>query len=253
MARPRIIPALLVKDGALVKTVRFRNPSYVGDPMNAVKIFNEKQADELVVLDITATLQGRPPDFDFLSQLTSECFMPLCYGGGVGSLKVIEDLLALGIEKVSINSAACDRPDFLASACREFGSSTIVASIDVGRDFWGRLKSYSRGGRKAAGPALEAAQRAADVGAGELLLTSIERDGTGRGYDLDLVGAVATAVPVPVIACGGAGSLEHCRQALQRGASAVAAGSLFVYYGPNRAVLINYPDEQQIAALAPRP
>jgi cyclase len=251
MRRPRVIPVLLLKNGGLVKTVRFRNPSYVGDPMNAVKIFNEKECDELIVLDITATPQARPPDLAYLSQLATECFMPLCYGGGVATLKTVESLMALGIEKIAINSAACERPDFVAEAAREFGSSTIVVSIDVGRDFWGRRRTYSHAGRKPHAGVEDASRRAAENGAGELLVTSIERDGTYLGYDLDLIAEVAAAVPVPVIACGGAGGLDDFRRAFERGASAVAAGSLFVYYGPNRAVLINYPHEREITALAP--
>lgn len=253
MARPRVIPVLLLKDGGLVKTVKFRNPSYVGDPINAVKIFNEKEVDEIVVLDITASMEGRSPDLGAVAELASECFMPLCYGGGVASLETVNALLALGVEKVAINSWACERPGFIAEAAKEFGSSTIVVSIDVRRSFWGGPKAYSHGARKAFRPVLEAARLAAENGAGELLLTSIERDGTYLGYDLELIETVAAAVPVPVIACGGAGRLEDFRAALNHGASAVAAGSLFVYYGVNRAVLINYPTEREIVGLIPAP
>jgi cyclase len=244
----RAIPVLLLGEAGLVKTTRFRSPVYVGDPINAVRIFNEKEVDEIVLLDICATPEGRPPQFDKVRQIAGECFMPLCYGGGVGSLEDVEKLVGSGVEKVSINSRAVDDPAFVRAAADRFASSTIVVSIDVRQGWWGRKSVWTRGGRHGSGrDPIAFAKQMEDLGAGELLLTSIDRDGTMRGYDLDLIRAVADAVTVPVVACGGAGSVQDLHRAIGAHASASAAGSLFVFHGRHRAVLISYPAPDELA------
>lgn len=243
MGRARIIPCLLLKGGGLVKTVRFKSPTYVGDPRNAIKIFNEKEVDELVVLDIAATPAAKPPDFALISELTSECFMPMAYGGGVASLGEVERLLKIGVEKVSLNTAACENPALVSEAAKAFGSQSIVVSIDVKKNESGQPTVFTRAGTRDLGidPA-GFAKAMENAGAGEILLTSVDRDGTMTGYDLDLVRRVSEIVTIPVIACGGAGSTEDLASAIREGgASAAAAGSIFVFHGKLRAVLINYP------------
>ena len=247
MLQTRAIPCLLLKGRGFVKTVQFKDAKYLGDPINIVKLFNDKEADELIVLDITATVERRPPPFEFLANLTSECFMPLCYGGGIRSVDHIRTLLSIGIEKVSINTAALENPELISRAADAFGSQAIVASIDVRKDWLGKSKVFTNSGRKKT--SLDPTTFAKEMekrGAGEILLTSIDRDGTMKGYDLELIRSVTSRVGVPVVACGGAGNTEHLAQAIEAGASAVAAGSLFVYVGPHRAVLINYPTTAEL-------
>jgi cyclase len=245
----RVIPCLLLRGQGLVKTVKFKNPVYIGDPTNAVRIFNDKEVDELVFLDITASREDRGPQFELLARMTSECFMPLCYGGGIRTIGEMRKLFALGIEKVAINTAAVERPAFVREAAEQFGSSSIVVSIDVKRRMLGRYEVVAMGAQRRTGA--EPATWAADMereGAGEILLTSVDRDGTMTGYDLELTRAVTSAVGIPVIACGGAGSLTDLGKAISEGgASAVAAGSLFVFHGPHRAVLITYPSQAELA------
>ena len=251
MLRPRIIPCLLLRGGAaLVKTEKFRDPRYVGDPLNAIRIFNEKEVDELVLLDITATAEGREPDCARPAELAGECFMPAAYGGGLNSLDVIGRVLAAGFEKVVLGTAACADPELVRAAAREFGSQSIVVCIDVKRNWRGQARAVCRNARQDCGlDAVAYARRMAELGAGELLLQAVDRDGTMRGYDLDLVREVAAGVVVPVIAAGGAGSHADLRAALDAGASSAAAGSIFVYYGPHRAVLISYPDPEEVEKL----
>lgn len=246
--RHRVIPVLLLRGVGLVKTHKFKDPKYVGDPINAVRIFNEKEVDELVFLDIEATLGGRGPNLDVLRSIASECFMPLCYGGGVRDLGTIEQILKAGVEKVSLNTALLDQPSMVREAARIHGSSTIVASIDFKCGFFGRAECCTRAGRHGTGLSpVELAKRAEDLGVGEILLNSIDRDGTLSGYDLEMIQKVAAAVTVPVIACGGAGSLIHFRSAIHEAhASAVAAGAFFVFHGKHRAVLITYPAQAQL-------
>lgn len=251
MMRPRIIPCLLLQSRGFVKTRRFRDPVYLGDPINIVKIFNDKEADEMVILDIGATPNGRPPAFDFLRQIATECFMPLSYGGGVRSVEDARRLFRAGFEKVCVNSLATDNPAAMKEIAERFGSSSLVASIDVRKNWLGRYEVFTHGGTKRTGwnPA-EAAQRAAAYGAGEILLTSIDREGTYEGYDLELVSQVTAAVKVPVIACGGAANTSDLVKAIKEGgAAAAAAGSMFVFQGPLRAVLIHMPAPQEIQSL----
>lgn len=248
--RHRVIPVLLLRGAGLVKTQKFKDAKYVGDPINAVRIFNEKEVDELVFLDIDATVSGRAPDFDMLRNIASECFMPLCYGGGVHDLRTIEAILKTGVEKVALNSALVENPGMIREATRTFGSSTIAASIDFKRGLFGKAEVFVRSGRqRTKSSPIELSLRAEELGVGEILLNSIDRDGTMSGYDMDAISSVTSVVKVPVIACGGAGSLEHFRAAIQSGgASAVAAGSFFVFVGKHRAVLITYPSQAEIAS-----
>jgi len=238
----RVIPVLLLAEDGLVKTERFKAPVYVGDPINAIRIFNEKEVDEIVVLDIRATPGRRGPDFDRIRELAGECFMPLCYGGGVRTLDDVARLVAVGVEKVAVNSRIVEEPGFMREAADRFGSSTLVASIDVKKGLFGRTTVRSAGGRRdSKRDPVEFAREMEAMGAGEILLNSIDRDGTFSGYDLDLVRRVSDAVSIPVVACGGAGSLADLHRAIGAHASAAAAGSLFVFQGPHRAVLISYP------------
>ncbi|MDX1440400.1 MAG: AglZ/HisF2 family acetamidino modification protein [Rubricoccaceae bacterium] len=249
--RPRVIPVLLLRDGRLVKTERFRRERYLGDPVNAIRIFNEKCVDEIVLLDIGATPSGRAPDFGLIREIVSEAFVPLCYGGGVTSVEQMRMLFRAGVEKVAVNSKAVEEPGFIRCAAESFGSSSVIAAIDCGRDWRGRRCVVSRGGRKkhSVEPVAHAV-RLVSEGAGEIFLNSVVRDGTMSGYDLDLVRDVSEAVDVPVVACGGAGSVDDLgRVVMNAGASGAAAGSLFVYYGRLRAVLITFPEEQTLSRM----
>jgi cyclase len=250
MLRTRVIPVLLLRGESLVKTVRFGRYVYVGDPCNTVRIFNELEVDELCVLDISATREGREPNLELLADMANECFMPLAYGGGIRSFAQAESLFKLGIEKVVLNTAAVESPAVVTEIARHYGSQAVVASIDVGRDLLGHARVRTRGGGHAT--ALEPvawAREAERLGAGEILLTSIEREGTWEGFDLELVRTVATAVGVPVIAHGGAGSLADVGRVVRDGgASAVALGSLVVFQKKGMGVLVNFPSESERAA-----
>lgn len=250
LMRPRVIPVLLLRNRGLVKTVRFKDPTYLGDPINVVKIFNDKEVDELVFLDITATIEGRRPPFDYLREIASECFMPLGYGGGVRTLEDINTILGVGIEKVSVNSHAVENPTFVRQAADQVGSQSVVVSIDVKKNLLGRYQVATQGGRRATplDPVRFAVQMA-EMGAGEILLNSVDRDGTLQGYDIELIKKVAHSVDIPVVACGGAATIDDLAIAVRDGgASAAAAGSMFVFQGKHRAVLISYPDERALRA-----
>jgi cyclase len=240
---PRVIPCLLLGGAGLVKTVHFRDPRYVGDPINAVRIFNDKQADEIVILDIRATAEGRGPNLEAVAEIASEAFMPLAYGGGVADLQTAVRLIQLGVEKVIVNTAAVESERLVADISDHLGSSTLVVSIDAARRADGTFEVMTRAGTRASGRDVVAhAREMARLGAGELFLTSIDQDGMMTGYDLELIRQVASAVPIPVVACGGAGSTADLVTAVRAaGAAAVAAGSLFVFHGRHRAVLITYP------------
>jgi cyclase len=240
---PRDIPVLLLADGGLVKTVRFRDERYVGDPINAVRIFNDKQADELVLLDIHATALGRPPDDAAIEEIVSEAFMPVAYGGGVRDVVTANRLIQLGVEKIVVNAAAVENPTAVAAIADRLGSSTLVVAMDAKASPSGSWEVVVRSGTRRTGVDVrEHAQAMARLGAGELFVQSVDRDGTMEGYDLDLVRTVADAVDIPVIACGGAAGLADVARAVRDGrASAVAAGSMFVFHGRHRAVLITYP------------
>lgn len=251
MLTTRVIPCLLLRKAALVKTIKFKDPGYVGDPINAIKIYNEKEVDELIFLDITATIEKRKPPFKIISEIASECFMPVAYGGGVRSLEDVKEIFSLGIEKVSLNSYAVENPDFVSAVADKFGNQSVVVSIDAKKTLWGSYKVYTHGGRNATN--LDPVQLAVQMekrGAGELLINSIDKDGTMSGYDVDLIKKVSSAVSIPVIACGGAGKLEDFAVAVkQGGAAGVAAGSMVVYHGRNRAVLINFPTRAELQSV----
>jgi cyclase len=242
--KTRVIPSLLLHKGGLYKTVKFKDPRYVGDPINAIKIFNDKEVDELVVLDIDATKRG-DIDFGLLNRLNKEAFMPLGYGGGIKSVDDIKRILNLGFEKVIINHHALAHPEFLTAAARACGSQSVVVCLDVKRDLAGKHRVFDHLARKPLKrDAVEHARAASELGAGEIIVYSVDRDGTYSGYDLEIVKRVSTAVPVPVVALGGARDVRDFSAAVAEGhASAVAAGSMFVFHGPHRAVLITYPDK----------
>jgi cyclase len=243
MLKTRVIPCLLLLDDGLVKTIKFKNPKYVGDPINAVKIFNEKEVDELIFLDISATSQNRKPNFALINEIATECFMPLCYGGGVKTIEDIRALLKLGVEKVSINTSAIQDPTFISKAAATFGSSTIVVSMDIKKNIWGKYYVYTQRGHVNTNmEPVDFAERMEKAGAGEILINSIDYDGIMKGYDLPIIKRITDTVSIPVIAAGGAGKLEDFKLAVEQGGvSAVAAGSMFVFVGTHKAVLINYP------------
>lgn len=251
MLIPRIIPCLLLKDNGLVKGVRFKDHHYVGDPINAIKIFNEKEVDELFFLDILATEQRRQPAFEMIEQIASECFMPVCYGGGIRSVEDIRHILSIGIEKVSMRSYAAEAPEFVTQAADTFGSQSIVVSVDVTKDAKGHYKVFTPHlAKRVPEDPVAYCMKMERLGAGELLVNAVDRDGTMEGYDIELISAISEKVSIPVVACGGAGKLDDIREVIMAaGASAAAAGSLFVFFGKLRAVLINYPKRQELETL----
>jgi cyclase len=244
MAIPRVIPVLLLQDEGLVKTVRFKNPKYIGDPLNTVRIFNEKEVDELILLNISS---GLIP-WELLKEIAAECFMPLAYGGGIRTIEDIRRLLKSGIEKVIISSQLYHTLDFVSEAIKEFGSSTVVASLDVKKNLLGNYELYSNGGKvNTRKHPVQFARELERIGVGEIMLHAIDREGTMTGYDLKLISEVAAVVNIPVIASGGAATIADLDRAVnQAGASAVAAGSMFVFHGKHKAVLISYPDQADL-------
>ncbi len=249
----RVMPCLLLRNAALVKTIQFKDPSYVGDPINAIRIYNEKEVDELVFLDITRTVEGKRPQLKLLSEIASECFMPVAYGGGISLMEDVDAIFSRGIEKVVINSHAVVDPTFVSRVADKYGSQAVVVSIDVKRSIFGRYDVYTQGGRKATGlDPVKFALTMERAGAGEILLTSIDRDGTGKGFDVELIRRVTSVAKIPLVACGGAGSVADCGIAVKEGgASAVALGSMAVYHGRNRAVLINFPTRAELDRVLP--
>ena len=247
MKHVRVIPVLLIQDNGLVKSVKFKNHKYVGDPINAVKIFNDKEVDELCILNITATRQKREPDVDHIARIVNEAFMPVSYGGGVTSIEQAEKLFYNGVEKIVLNYSAFHRPGLITEIAKRYGSQAVVVSIDYKSGWFGKNAVYTENGTQNLKIAPEDyARRAEEHGAGEIFLTSIDRDGTYGGYDLEMIKRVRAAVSLPVIACGGAGSVDDFRLAVDAGASAVAAGSMFVFQRPHNAVLISYPPYKQL-------
>ena len=242
MLRPRVIPCLLLHQGGLVKTTRFRNPTYVGDPVNAIRIFNEKEVDELVVLDIDASREGREPDYALVEHIAGECFMPLCYGGGVRTVEQAARLFSLGVEKVSLQTAALQDMNLLRSIADRFGSQSVIFSLDVKRGWFGRAHAFAAANRRrVAASWQDILVQAVDAGAGEVMLNIVDRDGTMSGMDQELVREASSLVSVPLVAMGGVGSTSDIEAGFRAGASAVGAGAFFVFHGPNRAVLITYP------------
>lgn len=248
--RTRVIPVLLLRGKGLVKTVKFANPTYIGDPINSVRIFNEKEVDELIFLDIIATPQRRGPDFDLLADIAGEAFMPMAYGGGISSMSDIQKIFSIGFEKVVLNTATYDRPELVREAISVYGAQSIVACVDVYKSMLGQYGLVSESGARKRKVSLKDHLAAlTNMGVGEIMISSVNRDGTQSGYDIALIKAATAAVSVPVIASGGAGGVEDFARAVKEGgASAVAAGSLFVFMGPHRAVLINYPERRVLEA-----
>jgi cyclase len=249
MLSHRIIPCLLISSGGLVKTERFTKPKYVGDPINAVRIFNDKEVDELIVLDIDASREGRGPNYALVEELASECFMPLCYGGGIRTADEARQLISLGVEKVGVQSAALRDPSIIREIADRSGEQSVVASIDVGRDWLGRRKLHSAAGVKTPGAWQSHLAAVLAMGAGEIMLNAVDLDGTLKGMDLELIREASALSDAPLIAVGGAGSLADFRKATDAGASAVAAGAFFVFQGPHRAVLITYPRPDELSRL----
>ncbi|MGK5033754.1 AglZ/HisF2 family acetamidino modification protein [Janthinobacterium sp. LB3P118] len=252
MLRPRIIPCLLIQNGGLVKTVNFGSPKYVGDPLNAVRIFNEKEVDELIVIDIDATAHKREPDYALIKSLAAECRMPLCYGGGVKTVEQIQTIIGLGVEKVALSSAALADPELVSRAAEKVGSQSVVVVLDVKKSgLFRKYEVFTHNGSRGSGfgPA-ELAKKMQALGAGEIVINSIERDGQMKGYDVDLIDTVRAAITLPMTALGGAGSLQDVSDLIRRfDIIGAAAGSLFVFKGTYRAVLINYPNRQDKDAL----
>ena len=247
MRKTRVIPTLLLKNQGFYKTTKFKNPVYLGDPINILKIFNEKEVDEICVLDISATPTGAGPQLDYIGDFASECFVPLSYGGGISKIQEISRIFRIGFEKCIINSSFFENEQLIKDASTEYGSQSIVVSIDVKRKLFGGYNSISFCGNKKINLSpKDAACRAEELGAGEILLTSIDCEGSMAGYDLNIVKEICSIVSIPVIVNGGAGNINHFKYAVDAGASAVAAGAFFVFTGPHKAVLINVPNNLEL-------
>lgn len=250
MLKHRVIPALLLRNDGLVKTLKFNEPKYVGDPINAIRIFNEKEVDELMVLDISASKDRNVPNYAFIKEFASECFMPLTYGGGITTVEQAARLFDLGIEKICLQTAALNAPSLITKLAERFGSQSIVVSVDVKRNWLGIPRLYgATNGELRTEPWLTMTKLFVDAGAGEVLLNSVDKDGTLAGPDLELIRVAAVALPVPLIALGGISSLSDIKASVDAGASAVAAGAFFVFHGPHRAVLITYPNYSELEDL----
>lgn len=250
MLRHRVIPALLLRNGGLVKTQHFKDPKYVGDPINAIRIFNEKEVDELMLLDITASKENREPNFEIIELIAGECFMPLVYGGGVRTVEQAQRIFASGVEKISIQTAALDNSQLIRELADRYGSQSIMVSLDIKKNWLGRAQAFAAAKGKAL--SIDWLQLLSDLvgaGAGEVLLNAVDKDGALSGPDLDLIRQASEQVDVPLIAVGGVSSLADIKAAVEVGASAVAAGAFFVYHGPHRAVLITYPKYYELEQL----
>lgn len=250
MLQTRVIPVLLLRNKGLVKSVQFDKTKYIGDPINAVKLFNDKEVDELVFLDIDASKQQRKPDFEYIKSIASECFMPLGYGGGISTMDDINKLFSLGVEKVIINSNALNNLELIKESSAVYGNQSIVVSVDVQKNLFGKYQLFSHSKIKHKQVDLfQYVKDAQQAGAGEIMVNSVDKDGMMTGYDLKLIQRLSSILTVPLVITGGAGNLHHLREAVDAGASAVAAGSLFIYHGPHKAVLINYPTSQELKNL----
>ena len=247
MKRIRVIPVLLIHNRGLVKSVKFKDYKYVGDPINAVRIFNEKEVDELAILDIDASAENRVPDIERIEEIVSEAFMPIAYGGGITTTDQAKKILSAGVEKLILNRSAVKNPVLVSDIAKQFGSQSVVVSIDYKRNLFGRQGVYIENGKTNSGlDPLVFAKLMEEAGAGEIMLNSIERDGSFSGYDLEMIEKISHSINIPMIAVGGAASLSDFKEAVQHGASAVSAGSMFVFQRPHRAVLISYPSQQEL-------
>ncbi len=247
MLRPRIIPCLLVHEKGLVKTVNFKNPKYVGDPINAVRIFNEKQVDELTVLDIDATTEGREPDYKMIENLASECRMPLCYGGGVSTPEQAQRIFSLGVEKIAFSASVIKNPELITKIAERVGSQSVVVVLDVKRKLLGGYEVYTHNGKKGTGiNPIEFAKKLEVLGAGEIVINSIDNDGVMKGYDINLIDKIRDVTSLPLTVLGGAGNLDDIGSLINKfGIIGASAGSLFVFKGVYKAVLINYPTPEE--------
>lgn len=245
MLRPRIIPSLLIHDLGLVKTVNFKNPKYVGDPINAVRIFNEKGVDELAIFDIDASVLGKEPNYKLIENLAQQSRMPLCYGGGVKTVQQAQKIFSLGVEKIALSSGICQNPSLVTEIAEKVGSQSVIAVLDVKKTFFGDYEVYINNGKKATGiDALQFVEKLEILGAGEIIINCIDQDGMMRGYDLNLIDKVRRKITIPLTVLGGAGSLDHIKEVINaHKIIGVAAGSLFVFKGKYKAVLINYPNQ----------
>jgi cyclase len=250
MLRHRVIPCLLIQNNSLVKTFGFKNPKYIGDPINAIKIFNEKEVDELMLLDITASKLKKSPNFNLIEEIASECFMPLAYGGGISSLQDAEKLISLGVEKICLQSAVLDDTSLITEISERSGSQSVIVSIDVKKNWRGKYQLYSSAKKRSLSlPLAEYVNRVIEAGAGEILLNSINRDGQMQGMDINIIKEISQLASIPVTAVGGVGSLSDIRAAIDAGASAVGVGAFFVLNGPHKAVLISYPKYNDLVNL----
>jgi imidazole glycerol-phosphate synthase subunit HisF len=251
MLQLRIIPVLLLKDGGLSKSVKFKNFTYIGDPINAVRIFNEKEVDEIVLLDIDASKQNREPNFELIAEIGSEAFVPFAYGGGITKLSQVKRIMYAGAEKVILNTSFINNPSFISEVSEHIGSSSTVVSIDIKKDFWGKYHGFSHlTSKNFTDHPVALAQKAEKLGAGELFINSVDLDGTMSGYDLTIMKEISDNVSIPVVACGGAGKIEHFKDIVSKvNVDAVAAGSMFVFHGKHKAVLINYPNKEEINSI----
>ena len=250
MLKTRVIPCLLLRNGGLVKTFQFDKPKYVGDPINAVRIFNEKEVDEIVILDITATPEKTEPNFELIKDLASQAFMPLAYGGGITTIQQIEKLFSIGIEKVVLDTIVSTNPNLIKQASDIAGSSSVVVCMDVKSKLFGKPTVFNHAGKvDTKQDPIQFAQKMQELGAGELIFNSIDRDGMQKGYDLPIIEKIAKAIDIPLVALGGAATLDDFRKAVDHGASAVAAGSMFVFHGKHKAVLITYPEYKKLESL----
>jgi len=245
MLRPRIIPSLLLHDKGLVKTVNFKSPKYVGDPINSVRIFNEKEVDELAFFDIDATVLNKEPDYSLIEKLANQSRMPLCYGGGVKTVEQAQRIFSLGIEKIALSSAVIQNPNLISQIADRVGSQSVIVVLDVKKKLLGGYEIYTHNGKKATGiNPIKFAKEIEFLGAGEIIINSIDQDGLMKGYDMNLIDKIAESISIPLTVLGGAGSLSDIEKVIDKhGVIGVAAGSLFVFKGPYKAVLINYPSQ----------
>ncbi|MCF2857411.1 AglZ/HisF2 family acetamidino modification protein [Pseudoalteromonas sp. SMS1] len=248
----RVIPSILFSDGGLHKTIKFKNKKYVGDPINTVRLFNDLEVDELILLDIDASKQNRGPNFELIKEIASECFMPVCYGGGVRSLEDAERIFQTGIEKVAINHQSLNNKQLITDLAKVFGSQSIVLGVDIKKSFFGSYKLFSHTDKKKLSHSyIKHIEECIEAGVGEILLTSVDQEGTLSGFDLDLIAEVSSVVNVPVIAHGGGSTISDIQSAFKGGASAVSCGAKFIYEGPHRAVLINYLNQSEYNIINP--
>jgi cyclase len=247
MLRPRIIPSLLIHDNGLVKTVNFKNPKYVGDPINAVKIFNEKAVDELAIFDIDATILRKEPNYSLIERLANQSMMPLCYGGGVKNIEQARKIFSFGIEKIALSSSIINKPSLITQIADRVGGQSVIVVLDIKKKLLGGYEIYTHNGKKSTGiNPIKFVEEAQKLGAGEIIINSIDRDGMMKGYDLELIAKIRERITLPLTVLGGAGSLNDIEKVIDsHGVIGVAAGSLFVFKGPYKAVLINYPTQKE--------